>query len=97
MAFLPIFNFARLLEDLAVEHNMLPPVFLPAVHPWPDHVAVLCSYAGVDALGGGQSEIDARIAAARQVWIGLGHLITIDPRYFFFAFLAFFDLFFICN
>jgi len=97
MAFLPIFNFARLLEDLAVEHNMLPPVFLPAVHPWPDHVAVLCSYAGVDALGGGQSEIDARIAAARQVWIGLGHLITIDPRYFFLALLAFLDLFFIGN
>jgi len=99
MAFLPIFNFARLLEDLAVEHNMLPPVFLPAVHPWPDHVAVLCSYAGVNALGGGHSDIDARIAAARQVWIGLGHLITIDPRYFFFflALLSFLDLFFIGN
>jgi hypothetical protein len=83
MALLPIFNFARLLEDLAVEHNMLPPVFLQAVHPWPDHVAVLCSYAGVTALGGGQSDIEARIAAARQVWIGLGHLITIDPRYYF--------------
>jgi hypothetical protein len=83
MALLPIFNFARLLEDLAVEHNMPPPVFLPAVHPWPGHVAVLCSYAGVNALGGGQSDIDARIAAARQVWIGLGHLITIDPRYIF--------------
>jgi len=83
MALLPIFNFARLLEDLAIEHNMPPPVFLPAVHPWPGHVAVLCSYAGVNALGGGQSDIDARIAAARQVWIGLGHLITIDPRYIF--------------
>jgi hypothetical protein len=89
MAFLPVFNFARLLEDLAVEHNMLPPVFLPAVHPWPDHVAVLCSYAGVNALGGGQSDIEARIAAARQVWIGLGHLITIDPRYFSIILLAF--------
>jgi len=93
MAFLPVFNFARLLEDLAVEHNMLPPVFLPAVHPWPDHVAVLCSYAGVDALGGGPSVIDARIAAARQVWIGLGHLITIDPRYFFLPCLHFYIYF----
>ncbi len=82
MALLPVFNFARLLEDLAVEHNMPPPMFIPAVHPWPDHVAILCNYAGVNALGGGRSDIEARIAAARQVWIGLGHLITIDPRYF---------------
>ncbi len=70
------------LEDLAVEHNMVPPVFLPAAHPWPNHVAVLCNYAGVSALGGGQSDVDARIAAARQVWLDLGHLITVDPRYF---------------
>ncbi len=82
MALIPRFNFARLLEDLAVQHNVLPPVFLPAPHPWPNHVAVLCSYAGVSAIGGGVSDIEARIAAARQVWIDLGHLITIDPRYF---------------
>ncbi len=89
MAVMPRFNFARLLEDLAVEHNMLPPIFLPAPHPWPDHVAVLCSYAGVSALGGGQSDVEARVAAARQVWIGLGHLITVDPRYFVKKFLFF--------
>ncbi len=50
MALVPRFNFARLLEDLAVQHNLLPPVFLPVPHPWPNHVAVLCSYAGVDAI-----------------------------------------------
>jgi len=79
MAVLP-FNFARLLEDLAVEHNIPPPIFLLAKHPLPNHVAILCCYASVDAVGGGQSEVEARIIAARQVWIGLGHLITIDPR-----------------
>jgi len=82
MALAPRFNFARLLEDLAVQHNLLPPVFLPAPHPWPNHVAVLCSYAGVSAIGEGLSDNEARIAAARQVWVEMGHLITIDPRYF---------------
>jgi len=91
MALAPRFNFARLLEDLAVQHNLLPPVFLPAPHPWPNHVAVLCSYAGVSAIGEGLSDSEARIAAARQVWIGLGHLITVDPRYFSVSFLTPYD------
>ncbi len=81
MALRPRFNFARLLEDLAIQHHISPPVFLPAVHPWPDHVAILCTYSGVSALGGGLSVEGARIAAARQVWIDLGHLISLDPRY----------------
>ncbi len=83
MALRPQFNFARLLEDLAVHHNILPPMFIPAVHPWPDHVAILCTYSGVSALGDGLTVEGARIAAARQVWIGLGHLISLDPRYIF--------------
>jgi hypothetical protein len=86
MALRPRFNFARLLEDLAVQHNIPPPVFIPAVHPWLDHVAILCTYSGVSALGDGLSVEGARIAAARQVWIGLGHLISIDPRYVFYLF-----------
>jgi hypothetical protein len=87
MALRPQFNFARLLEDLAVQHNILPPMFIPAVHPWPDHVAILCTYSGVSALGDGLTVEVARIAAARQVWIGLGHLISLDPRFIFLAFI----------
>ncbi len=93
MALCPRFNFARLLEDLAVQQNILPPVFIPAVHPWPDHVAILCTYSGVSALGDGLSVEGARISAARQVWIGLGHLISIDPRYTFYSFLFFYARF----
>jgi len=46
-------------------------------------VAILCTYSGVSALGDGLTVEGARIAAARQVWIGLGHLISLDPRFIF--------------
>jgi len=88
---LPRFNFTRLLFDLAVEHNVPPPVFLPAHHPLPGHFAAVCQYSGVDAIGGGGSEAEARNAAARQVWMDMGHLITVDPRYLFFI------IFVVCN
>jgi hypothetical protein len=78
---LPRFNFTRLLIDLATAHNMPPPIFLPARHPYPGHHASVCQYSGVDAISGGRSEAEARNAAARQVWIEMGHLITLDPRY----------------
>ncbi len=80
MAVLPRFNFTRLLIELAVEHNTPPPIFIPALHPLPGRFAIVCQYNGVDAVGGGESEAEARNAAARQVWLGMGHLITIDPR-----------------
>ena len=78
---LPCFNFTRLLIDLATAHNMPPPVFIPAVHPLPGHHAFICQYTGVDAIGGGETEAVARNTAARQVWLEMGHLITVDPRY----------------
>jgi hypothetical protein len=78
---LPRFNFIRLLLDLATAHNMPPPIFIPAHHPYPGHFASVCQYSGVDAVGGGRSEAEARNAAARQVWIEMGHLIIVDPRY----------------
>jgi hypothetical protein len=80
---LPRFNFTRLLIDLATAHNMPPPIFIPAVHPLPGHHAYVCQYTGVDAIGGGATEAAARNTAARQVWIEMGHLITVDPRYLF--------------
>jgi hypothetical protein len=79
----PRFNFTRLLIDLAAAHNMPPPIFIPAVHPLPGHHAFVCQYTGVDAIGGGATEAAARNTAARQVWIEMGHLITVDPRYLF--------------
>jgi hypothetical protein len=78
---IPRFNFTRLLIDLATAHNMPPPLFIPAVHPLPGHHAFVCQYSGVDAIGGGETEAVARNTAARQVWIEMGHLITVDPRY----------------
>ena len=78
---IPRFNFTRLLIDLATAHNMPPPIFIPAVHPLPGHHAFVCQYSGVDAIGGGETEAVARNTAARQVWIEMGHLITVDPRY----------------
>jgi hypothetical protein len=78
---IPRFNFTRLLIDLATAHNMPPPIFIPAVHPLPGHHAFACQYAGVDALGGGATEAAARNTAARQVWLEMGHLISVDPRY----------------
>ena len=84
---LPRFNFTRLLIDLATAHNMPPPIFVPAVHPLPGHHAFVCQYAGVDAIGGGATEAVAHNTAARQVWIEMGHLITVDPRYLFLIFL----------
>ena len=80
---IPRFNFTRLLIDLATAHNMPPPVFIPAVHPLPGHHAFVCQYAGVDAIGGGATEAAAHNTAARQVWVEMGHLITLDPRYLF--------------
>ena len=84
---LPRFNFTRLLIDLATAHNMPPPIFVPAVHPLPGHHAFVCQYSGVDAIGGGATEVAARNSAARQVWIEMGHLITVDPRYVFYCIL----------
>ena len=84
----PRFNFTRLLMDLATAHNMPQPIFIPANHPLPGHHAFVCQYSGVDAIGGGETEAAARNVAARQVWIEMGHLITVDPRcvmlYFFY-------------
>jgi hypothetical protein len=84
---IPRFNFTRLLIDLATAHNMPPPIFVPAVHPLPGHHAFVCQYSGVDAIGGGATEVAARNSAARQVWIEMGHLITVDPRYLFYCIL----------
>ena len=84
---IPRFNFTRLLIDLATAHNMPPPIFVPAVHPLPGHHAFVCQYSGVDAIGGGATEAAARNTAARQVWIEMGHLITVDPRYLFYCIL----------
>jgi hypothetical protein len=78
---IPRFNFTRLLIDLATAHNMPPPIFIPAIHPLPGHHAFVCQYSGVDAIGGGATEAAARNTAACQVWIEMGHLITVDPRY----------------
>jgi hypothetical protein len=78
---IPRFNFTRLLIDLATAHSMPPPIFIPAVHPLPGHHAFVCQNSGVDAIGGGATEAEARNTAARQVWIEMGHLITMDPRY----------------
>ncbi len=83
---IPRFNFTRLLIDLATAHNMPPPLFIPAVHPLPGHHAFVCQYSGVDAIGGGETEAVARNTAARQVWIEMGHLITVDPRFVIFIF-----------
>ncbi len=77
---IPRFNFTRLLIDLAMAHNTPQPIFIPANHPLPGHHAFVCQYCGVDAIGGGATEAEARNAAARQVWIEMGHLISIDPR-----------------
>ncbi len=76
----PRFNFIRLLIDLATAHSMPQPIFIPANHPLPGHHAFVCQYNGVDAIGGGETEAAARNTAARQVWIEMGHLITVDPR-----------------
>jgi hypothetical protein len=76
----PRFNFIRLLIDLATAHNMPQPIFIQANHPLPGHHAVVCQYSGVNAIGGGETEAAARNTAARQVWIEMGHLITVDPR-----------------
>jgi hypothetical protein len=83
---IPRFNFTRLLIDLATAHNMQQPIFIPAAHPFPGHHAFVCQYGGVDAIGGGPTEAAARNTAARQVWIEMGHLITVDPRYLIFLF-----------
>ena len=80
MAVLPRFNFTRLLFDMAVEHNIPPPVFISAPNPFLGRFAAVCQYDGVDAIGGGGSHAEACNAAARQVWLELGHLITWDPR-----------------
>jgi hypothetical protein len=81
---IPRFNFTRLLIDLATAHNMPQPIFVPAAHPFPGHHAFVCQYGGVDAIGGGPTEAAARNTAARQVWLEMGHLITVDPRYLIF-------------
>jgi len=83
---IPRFNFTRLLIDLATAHNMPPPIFIPAIHPLPGHHAFVCQYSGVVAIGGGETEAVARNTAARQVWIEMGHLITVDPRCVIFVF-----------
>ncbi len=77
---IPRFNFTRLLIDLATAHNMPQPIFIQADHPIPGHHAFVCQYCGDDAIGGGASEAGARNTAARQVWLEMGHLITVDPR-----------------
>jgi hypothetical protein len=77
-------DFVRLLENLAREHHIPPPVFVPAQHPIPGRFAFLCQYSGEEAMGGGRTVMEARNSAARQIWLELGHMITIDPRYCFF-------------
>jgi len=81
MAALPRFNFAQLLADMSVEHRLPPPLFMPFIHPLPGRFACVCQFAGGDSLGSGSSDLDARNSASRQLWLDMGHLITIDPRY----------------
>ncbi len=76
----PSFDYVRLLADLSVEHQTPPPVYLPLTYPVQGRVAFTCLYSGIDSAGSGSDDAEARNTAARQVWLGLGHLVTIDPR-----------------
>jgi len=76
----PRFDFVRLLADLLVEHRMPPPVYLPLTYPVQGRVAYTCLYSGIDSAGSGPDDSEARNAAARQVWLDVGQLITMDPR-----------------
>jgi hypothetical protein len=80
MAALPPFNFAQLLADMSVEHRLPPPLFMPVLHRLPGRFACVCQFAGGDSLLSG-SDLDARNSASCQLWLDMGHLITIDPRY----------------
>jgi hypothetical protein len=74
-------NYIALLYDLSVEQGLPAATYTPFSHPLPGHVAVLCQYGNVNAVGSGLNVIDAKKDAARGVWMRLGHVIDKDPTY----------------
>jgi hypothetical protein len=63
------------------EHGLPAPMYLPAIHPIALRRAALCLYAGLQSMGDGATVPEAKNSSAKAMWLKLGHLITLDPRY----------------
>jgi hypothetical protein len=66
---------------LAGEHGLPAPIYLPASHPVVLRKAAVCVYSGLQSIGEGTSVPEAKNCSAKAMWLKLGHLVTIDPRY----------------
>jgi hypothetical protein len=74
-----IVDFIALLADIAREHGLLVPLYIDQAHPIPDRIISKYFFNNMDSVGSGANSFQAQNNAACQMWLQLGHLITIDP------------------
>jgi hypothetical protein len=63
------------------EQGLPMPLYLPANHPVVLRKAAVCLYSGLTSMGEGASVPEAKNDSARAMWLRLGHLISLDPRF----------------
>jgi len=72
-------DFIMLLADVAQQHGLLLPLYIDQPHPIPDRIISTCLFNNNESVGSEVDSFQAQNNAARQMWLLLGHLITIDP------------------
>jgi hypothetical protein len=73
-----IIDFISLLANVAQEHSLLLPISIDQPHPIPERIISTCLFNNNESVGSGVNSFQAQNNAAHQMWLLLGHLITID-------------------